>query len=118
VSAQREVLKYLVALPAASRRRMNQMRRTIRAAAPGAEEGYSYRMPCFRLDGRILLWYAAFKAHTSLFLPGGVPRALAGALKGRKTSKGTVQFPLDQPLPVTLVKRLVRARVAQLRANR
>jgi uncharacterized protein YdhG (YjbR/CyaY superfamily) len=73
-------------------------------------------MPCFRLDGRILVWYAAFKAHTSMFPIGTrIQKSLKIPLAGFKTSKGTVQFPLDRPLPVSLVKRLVKARLAELR---
>ena len=91
------------------------MRAAIRSVAPGAEEGFSYRMPCFRLDGRILVWYAGFKAHTSLFPIGTeIQKTLKSQLAGYKTSKGTVQFPLDRPLPVSLLKRLVKARRAEL----
>ena len=113
-----EVRVYIAAQPAAQRRRLGEMRSTIRAAVPKAEEGFSYRMPCFRLEGRILVWYAGFKAHTSLFPIGArIQKALKQALAGYRTSKGTVQFPLDRPLPVSLLKRLVKARLAELRAG-
>lgn len=114
-----EVRVYIAAQPPAQRRRLAEMRRVIRAAVPKAEEGFSYRMPCFRLDGRILVWYAGFKAHTSVFPIGtGIQKVLKPALAGYRTSKGTVQFPLDRPLPVSLLKRLVKARLGELRAGR
>jgi uncharacterized protein YdhG (YjbR/CyaY superfamily) len=110
-----EVRVYIAAQPPPQRHRLAEMRRVIRAAVPKAEEGFSYRMPCFRLDGRILVWYAGFKAHTSLFPIGrAIQKALKAPLTGYPTSKGTVRFPLDRPLPVSLLKRLVKARLAEL----
>jgi uncharacterized protein YdhG (YjbR/CyaY superfamily) len=111
-----QVRTYLAACPPAARRRLQQMGRTIRAAAPGAVEHFSYRMPGFKLDGRPLVWYAAFTVHTSLFPIGAaIRRRHAAALEGYGTSTGTVRFPLDRPLPVALVRKLVKARVAEMR---
>jgi len=117
--AAAQVRAYIAACPPKSRRAMQQLRTTIRAAAPGAVEGFSYRMPCFRLDGRPLVWYAAFTQHCSLFpITGAIRKAHAAALKGFHTATGTVRFPIDEPLPVGLVKRLVKARIAELRNGR
>jgi uncharacterized protein YdhG (YjbR/CyaY superfamily) len=108
---------YLAALPPRARRHMNEIRRIIRSVAPDATESFSYRMPGFRLDNRVFLYYAAFAAHCSIYPMGAkIRRAHAAALKGYKTSTGTIQFALEKPLPASLVKRLVKARVAEVRS--
>jgi len=116
----REQLRtYFAAQPAEQRRMLKQLRDIARAVAPGAEDAWSYRMPALRLDGRILVYYAGFRAHVSLFpMTDGIRRAFAADLKTYKTSKGTIQFQVDKRVPVTLVKRLIKARIAELRAGR
>jgi uncharacterized protein YdhG (YjbR/CyaY superfamily) len=107
---------YFAALPPAVRTRMKSIRDMVRAIAPDAVEVFSYGIPGFRLDGKPLVWYAAFKHHTSLYpMTAAIRRTHAVALKDYKMSTGTVQFPLDEPLPTALVKRLVKARLAELR---
>jgi len=79
---------------------MMEMRRIIRSIAPGATETFSYRIPGFRLDGKVFVYYAAFKEHSSLYPMGAdIRRAHAAALKSYKMSTGTIQFPLDGRSP-------------------
>jgi uncharacterized protein YdhG (YjbR/CyaY superfamily) len=92
---------------------LKRMRAAIRSALPAdASETISYRMPAFK-RARVLVWYAAFANHCSLFPGGSVVEAFKRDLEGFVTSKGTIQFPFDRPLPTPLIKKLVRARVAE-----
>jgi uncharacterized protein YdhG (YjbR/CyaY superfamily) len=112
-AAPRNVDEYFAGVPEPARSTLHKMRATIRSAVPpGATETISYRIPAFQYKGP-LLWYAAFSDHCSLFPTAAVIAAFKTELKGYTTSKGTVHFPVDKPLPVNLLKKLVKARVAQ-----
>ena len=92
---------------------LKNMRAAIRSAVPReATETISYGIPAFKHE-RVLVWYAAFAKHCSLFPSKAVIEAFKKELKGYPTSKGTIHFPLDKPLPVALIKRIVKARVAE-----
>lgn len=89
------------------------MRAAIRSAVPRrATEVISYGIPAFK-HGVVLVWYAAFANHCSLFPTAAVIEKFKNQLKGFSKSKGTIHFPLDKPLPLALIKKLVKARVAQ-----
>lgn len=109
---------YFAATPPEARRALKRMRELIRAAAPGAIETWSYSIPAFRLDGKILVWYARWKNHTSMYpLVGEVRRVNAAELEKYETSKGTIRFPLDKPIPAGLVRKIVKARATEIRAK-
>ena len=109
-----DVEAYLAACPEPHRTTLEKMRAMIRAAAPkDATEGISYGMPAFRYKGG-LVGYAAFKDHCSFFpMSASLLDDFADDVKDYRTSKGTLQFPVDKPLPAALVKKMVKARVVQ-----
>jgi uncharacterized protein YdhG (YjbR/CyaY superfamily) len=106
--------EYMAALPADRRAPMEQLRATIRAAAPDATEVITYKMPGFKRNGRFLVSYDAFKRHYSLF-PSSDPiiDELGDRIRPYLAGKGTIRFPADQPLPLDLVSEIVRIRVAE-----
>jgi uncharacterized protein YdhG (YjbR/CyaY superfamily) len=104
---------YLARVPEPARETLKRMRATIRSAVPAeATEAISYAMPAFRYKGALVA-YAAFKDHCSFFpMNASLIRTLAEELKGYKTRKGTIQFPINQPLPPPLVRKMIEVRVA------
>lgn len=103
---------YLAPLGTAERKALGKLRRDIHAAAPDAVECISYGIPAFRLDGKMLVAFGAAAKHVS-FYPGAVVQEFKALLKGYSTSKGTLRFDPDKPLPATLVRMLVKAQIAR-----
>jgi len=111
-SPPKTIDEYLARLDDEKRTALEALRRTIRAAAPRAEECISYQLPAFRLDGRVLVWFGAATRHCS-FYPGGIVAEFTDDLEGFETSKGTIRFTPDHPLPASLVRRIVKAKMAK-----
>jgi uncharacterized protein YdhG (YjbR/CyaY superfamily) len=111
--------EYLAGLPREKRATLEQLRDLILSVAPKAEESFSYGIPELKLDGERFLWYAAWKHHYSLYpVTGATQRAYAAEISGYETAKGTIRFPASAPLPIGLLKKLVKSRVAEVRAQR
>jgi uncharacterized protein YdhG (YjbR/CyaY superfamily) len=109
--------EYIAGIPDGSRKMFDRLRAAVAQAVPkDAVEVISYGILAFKRE-KVLVWIAAFARHCSLFPTASVLSAFEDELKGYVVSKGTVQFPLDQALPVALVKKLVRARVAEANAK-
>ena len=109
----KNVDEYLAKIQQPARNTLNQIRAAIRSVVPPrTTEVISYGIPAFKYKG-VLVWYAAFSDHCSLFPTASVVAAFKDELKGFSTSKGTIHFPTDKPLPSDLVKKMVKARVAE-----
>jgi len=113
--SQQEVDEYLANLDQPKRTTLQQLRQTIRSIVPEAEEGISYGMPAYRLGGKVIAGFAAFKNHLS-YLPhsGSVFSEIPDDVAGYVTSKGALQFPIERPLPKALVKKLIAIRLRQV----
>jgi uncharacterized protein YdhG (YjbR/CyaY superfamily) len=109
-----EIDEYLAGLEEPKRSTLDNLRRAILNVVPDAEEGISYGLPAFRVRGKVVAGFGAFKNHLS-YLPhsGSVFPLLGGELAGYRTSSGALRFPIDSPLPTSLVDQLVRVRIAQ-----
>ena len=115
--SSKEVDAYIANAPKEARARLKQLRATIKQVAPDAAEGISYRMPCYSHHGR-LAWYASMKGYIGLYLRPPVIAEHARELAGYKTTKSAIHLPLDQKLPVALIKKLLQARMERDRAER
>jgi uncharacterized protein YdhG (YjbR/CyaY superfamily) len=114
VGAVKTVDQYLAAVPEPAHKTLEKIRAAIRSAAPPeATETISYGMPAFKHKG-VLVWFAAFANHCSLFPTSAIIEKFKSELKAYTISKGTIQFPPDKPLPAALVKKIMKARIAQI----
>jgi uncharacterized protein YdhG (YjbR/CyaY superfamily) len=112
-SSPESIDAYLAGLDADKRAALEKLHATIKAAAPELEECMSYQMPAFRYNGRVIVWYGAGAKHCA-FYPGAHPIVVhEAALATYSTSKGTIRFSPEHPLPVALVRKLVKTRIAE-----
>ncbi len=110
---------YLAGLPEPTRTALDRLRKTVLAAVPNGTETISYQMPAVRAEGRIVVWYAGFKDHLSVFPASeGVLEAVGDAIKPFLSGKGTVRFTVEHPIPTGLVRKIVKARLAENAARR
>jgi len=111
------VAGYIAKTAPVARRALKQLRAAIKAAAPGITERISYRIPTFELDGRYLLYIAAFKNHVGVYpITRGMIAKYGKAMAPYRAGKGTLRFPLDSAMPMTLVAKLAKLRVRERRA--
>ncbi|MBI5532894.1 MAG: DUF1801 domain-containing protein [Deltaproteobacteria bacterium] len=111
----KQVDAYLATVPEPQRSTLKALRKTILALLPDAEECISYGFPCYKADGKGIVGFASFKNHCS-YLPmsGAVLETMADALTRYEYSQGALRFPIDKPLPATLVKKLIKARLRDI----
>lgn len=117
INPVRNVDAYIETAPKMARVKLVQLRRIIKAAAPQANESISYRMPYYNYNGA-LVWFAAFKNHIGFFIRPPIIQEHKHELKAYETTKATVRFPIDKPLPVALIRKLVKARISKNKATR
>ena len=108
----KNVDEYIAQFPPDVKVALESLRKTIKAAAPKAEELISYMMPAYKLNG-VLVYFAGYKNHIGFYGTPSGHEAFAKELSGYKAGKGSVQFPLDKPLPLSVVKKIVKFRVAE-----
>jgi uncharacterized protein YdhG (YjbR/CyaY superfamily) len=116
-STPERIDEYIAQFPEAVQRVLEKVRATIKAAAPEAQEAMKYRLPTFNLNGN-LVHFGAFKAHIGLYPTPSAIVKFKDELAGYEQSKGAVQFPIDKPMPLKLIRKIVKFRVAEARAKR
>ena len=110
--AYRTIDEYIATFPAETQKILQELRAVIHLATPGAQEKISYQMPAFHLKGN-LVYFAAWKDHIGFYPTSSGTRVFQQELSAYEFSKGTVKFPLDQPLPLDLISRIVKYRLAE-----
>lgn len=105
--------QYIAAFPDDVQARLNSIRAIIRKNAPEAKESFGYGMPGYKIHGRVLVYFAAYKSHIGFYATPSGHRQFAKALAKYKQGKGSVQFPLDKPLPLELIATMVKFRVQE-----
>lgn len=105
---------YIASFPADIQNRLQQVRSTVKTVAPDAVEVISYGLPAFKLQGAMLVWFAAHTQHIGLYPRASAIEAFADRLKAYKFAKGSIQFPFEQPLPLDLITDIVKFRVGEI----
>jgi len=113
-SIKKDIDKYINSFPAGTREMLEQMRATVMNTASGSEEVISYKMPAFKLYGRMLVWYAAYEKHIGLYPTASPIPFFREELADYKFSKGAIQFPLNKPLPVDLITKIVNFKINEI----
>ena len=116
-TSETSVSNYISTFPEGVRDRLQQLRQLILQEAPQATEGFSYGMPAYKLYGKPLVYFAGYKKHIGLYTTPSGHAAFARELSGYKQGKGSVQFPVDEPLPLELIRSMVKFRVAEEEAK-
>ena len=110
----KSVDEYIASQPRPMQTLLRRLRSTIRKAVPEAEEVISYKIPAYRLHGRVMLYFAAWKEHYSLYpATGRMPAAFKDELAAYEVSKGTIRFPMSRPVPVKLIERIAKFRAEE-----
>jgi uncharacterized protein YdhG (YjbR/CyaY superfamily) len=109
---------YLSTMPAEAQPILQRVRDILRKALPGADEVISYQIPAYKIDGHTVIFFAGWKEHFSIYpASDAMVEAFGGELAGYKVAKGTIRFPLSQPVPVKLIERIVKFRVKEAKAE-
>jgi uncharacterized protein YdhG (YjbR/CyaY superfamily) len=108
-----DVDAYITSFPKETRELLEQVRAAILQAAPQAEESISYGMPAYKINGKPLVYFAAFQNHLGFYATPSGHSEFADELSAYKTGKGSVQFPLDSPIPLDLITRITKFRVSE-----
>ncbi len=112
------VREYIAALPSATKGPVKELRRTIQQVSPTAEEMISYNMPAFKLDGKGLIWYAAWKEHISLYPRTRVLEEAIKELTNYEGAKGTIKFPPTQPMPFDIIRKGIKVRMQKIKKEK
>jgi uncharacterized protein YdhG (YjbR/CyaY superfamily) len=114
--APKNVDDYIASAPDETRAPLTKLRSAVRGAAPDAVESIAYQMPAYKYKGKVLIYFGAAKHHVAVY--GASMEAHAREFAAYSTSKGTIRFPLDKPIPTALVKKLVKTRMSEIESRK
>jgi len=117
-TAPKDVDDYIAGFPADVQKVLEKVRKTIRKAAPKAKESISYQIPTYKLDGKVMIYFAGFAKHVSVYPAPRDAKEFKKELGAYKGGKGTIQFPLDKPIPYDLITRIVKFKLKRITESR